>query len=64
MLKTIKTFLLVEDGGAIEWLLTIIAGALIVAVAYTNLKGSPADLGGAIQGAGGKAAEEIRSNMK
>lgn len=61
MLKTIKTFLLAEDGGAVEWLLTIIAGALIVAVAYTSLRGSPVDLGSAIQEVGGNAANEIRT---
>ena len=64
MLKTIKTFLLAEDGNAIEWLLTIIAGALIVAVAYTSLKDSPVGFGSAIQEVGGNTANEIKNSMR
>jgi hypothetical protein len=60
MREAVKTFLTSENGGAVEWILTIIAGAIIVAVAYISMKGSPSDLGGAIKQKGGEAAKKIR----
>lgn len=55
MLEAIKNFLLGEDGGAIEWVITIIAGVLIVVAAYIFLKGAPRDVGRELGEAGGRA---------
>jgi Flp pilus assembly pilin Flp len=55
MREAVKTFLTSEDGGAVEWIITIIAGAIIAAVAYIKLKGAPGDIGGSIDAAGDAA---------
>lgn len=55
MLEAIKNFLLGEDGGAIEWVVTIIAGVLIVVAAYIFLKGAPKEVGTGLDEAGGRA---------
>lgn len=61
MLEMVKNFLFAEDGGgAVEWILTIIVGALIVAAIYISLKDSPGNLGGAIGDKGSEVAQEIR----
>ncbi|WP_131821486.1 hypothetical protein [Desulfofundulus thermosubterraneus] len=52
MLSAAKNFLAAEDGGAVEWIITIIAGAIIAAVAYIKLKGAPGDIGQSVQDAG------------
>lgn len=64
MLETVRSFLLTEDGGAVEWILCIIAGALIAAVAYGKLKGTPGNLGQSITNAGSQAANAVQQNMK
>jgi len=64
MLGAIKAFLAAEDGGAVEWILCIIAGALIAAVAYGRLKGTPGSLGDSITQAGNNAASAVRTYMK
>jgi len=63
MLNLVESFLQAEDGGAVEWILTIIAGALIVAVAYVKLKGTPGSLGDGITNAAGNASNALRQNM-
>jgi hypothetical protein len=55
MFQTVKSFLAAEDGGAVEWIITMIAGAIIVAVAFTKLKGSPGELGNSVNAAGANA---------
>ncbi|SHJ16304.1 hypothetical protein [Desulfofundulus thermosubterraneus] len=64
MLEAVKSFLLTEDGGAVEWILTIIAGALIAAVAYGKLKGTPGNLGQSITNAGTNASNAVTNYMK
>jgi hypothetical protein len=64
MVRAIKSFLVAEDGGAVEWLLCIIAGAIIVAVAFTKLKNAPGELGNSISNAGNSAANAIETQMK
>lgn len=63
MLGTVWSFLKAEDGGAVEWILCIIAGALIAAVAYGRLKGTPGSLGDSITQAGNNAANAVRTQM-
>lgn len=63
MLNLVKSFFLAEDGGAVEWILTIIAGALIMAVAYVKLKGTPGSLGDSVTNAGTNASNALRQNM-
>jgi len=55
VLGAVKSFILAEDGGAVEWIITIIAGAIIAAVAYIKLKGAPGDIGQSVQDAGAAA---------
>lgn len=59
MLKAVKSFFLSEDGGAVEWIITIIAGAIIAAVAYIKLKGAPGDIGQSVKDAGGAAKTQV-----
>ena len=59
MLETLKTFHLSESGGAVEWIVTIIAGVIIAAVAFVKLKGSPGDLGNGVTGAGKDAGNQL-----
>jgi len=61
MLKTVKDFLIAEDGSVIEWIIVIIAGSLIGAIAYQALKSSPGDVGNAIKGAGAGAVNQLGS---
>lgn len=53
-MRLLSFFLRDESGGTIEWLLTIIAGALLAAVIYSNLKpgvqGASQSMGDALQG--------------
>ena len=59
MLDVLKTFCVSESGGAVEWIVTIIAGVLIAAVAYIKLKNSPGDVGNAVNAAGTRAANAL-----
>ena len=42
-----------------EWIVTIIAGVIIAAVAFVKLKGSPGDLGNGVTGAGKDAGDQL-----
>jgi len=61
MLKTVKDFLIAEDGSVIEWIIVIIAGSLIGAIAYKTLKSSPGNIGNAIKGAGAGAVNQLEN---
>ena len=56
MFEAVKAFLLSEDGGgAVEWIITITAGAIIAAVAYIKLADAPGNIGASIREAGNNA---------
>ncbi|RJO62770.1 MAG: hypothetical protein C4542_02080 [Dehalococcoidia bacterium] len=59
MFNALKTFLANESGGAVEWVVTIIAGVIIAAVAYAKLKNSPGNVGTSINDAGANAAAAV-----
>ncbi|RJO62771.1 MAG: hypothetical protein C4542_02085 [Dehalococcoidia bacterium] len=59
MFGALKTFLTGDSGGAVEWVVTIIAGVIIAAVAYAKLKNSPGNVGTSINDAGANAAKAV-----
>ena len=60
MFEAVKAFLLSEDGGgAVEWIITITAGAIIAAVAYIKLADAPGNIGDSIRRAGESAQGTI-----
>jgi hypothetical protein len=64
MLATLKDFLIAEDGGVIEWVITIIAGSLLGVIAYSTLKKAPGDIGNGVSGAGTRAGTALNDLAK
>ncbi|RJO62773.1 MAG: hypothetical protein C4542_02095 [Dehalococcoidia bacterium] len=59
MFNALKIFLTDESGVAVEWVVTIIAGVIIIAVAYMKLKNSPGRIGDSIWHAGAWGAHAV-----
>ncbi|MDI6710448.1 MAG: hypothetical protein QME76_07150 [Bacillota bacterium] len=62
-MRQTAVFLRNEDGGVIQWLLVVIAGALLAAGAYAKFKTAPGTLGDSITSAGQTAAGAVTTEM-